>query len=247
MIKKCFVLLLCLTLSKTQAADVSSINMVASKTEVAPGENITYILTYANNSDKDLTDVVVSLDMNIANGLTFVNSSLPQFWNGSTPYWRISNLPGGSSSTVSITVNVASDYSGTSLEGAASISAENQGELINESSNVVGVSVAKPEEKKEENKDNEEENKDKVTDEGEKNKEDTTATSEEKKDNDVVGYKADGAKSLKIDNVIGGANLANYSQNINAWDNRFLWVGLVSFSLVLVVGILAFVLGRRVK
>ena len=243
MLKNILLVFLCLLVPKVSAADVSSISMVASKTQVSPGENITYTLTYSNNSDKDLSDVVVSMDMDVANGLNFVNSSLPQFWNGSKPYWRISDLASGTSSTVTITVNVSSDFSETNINGAASISADAGGELINSNSNAVGVVVVKPQdEKKEEEKKEEDEvtNKDKTD-------EKTTESTDKEDENKVIDMKADGVGSLVVDDVVGVANIANYSKNINSWDNRFLWVGLISFSLVLVIGILAFVLGRRVK
>lgn len=221
-----------------RAEGLPSVGLAVDKSQIKPGENITYTIDYGNSSTEDLSDVVVSLDLDVSNGINFVGSSLPQFWNGSKPYWKLSSLPKDTSSAITITLNVAEDYTGESLSGIAELSGDGNDGLVSVASNSTAVSLVTTEDTTEEPKTDEEK------------KEEDTKKDEVKKEEPKEAEKeltADGLKSIKVDNVVGGANLANYSENINKWDNRFLLVGLICFSLVLIIGIGAFVLGRKVR
>ena len=242
MYKKVFLVWCCLLVSNfVYAADLPVVGLTVDKVEVKPGENVTYTVSYSNDSGEDLTNAVVEMNLDVANGLNFVSSSYPQFWDGNKPYWQINNLASGEGASISFTVNVSSDYQGEGISGQASLSATSDASgSITVGSNSAQVSLIA--DKTDEEKDKEEDEKDE-----QESKEETTSDKEEKTVEEKIELVADGAKELVVENVVCGANLSNYQENINQWDNRFLLVGVVSFCLILTIGIVAFFLGRKVR
>jgi uncharacterized repeat protein (TIGR01451 family) len=92
-----------------------SIDKTDSKDPVAPGETFTYTVTVTNHGPSNATGVSV-IDTMPATGLTFVSSSIPvKEMLGQDPIFDLGDLTSGASKTFTITVKVASSFSGTLL------------------------------------------------------------------------------------------------------------------------------------
>jgi uncharacterized repeat protein (TIGR01451 family) len=223
------------------------LSLSATSTEAKPGDKITYTISYANTGDVDYSDVQIDMNMLIGNGVVFYNSTLPANWQGDQPYWMIGNLPAGApSGSFSVTVGINDTYANNSLSSSLLLTGVSNEGTISVGSNNVATNVVKEVEKTEEEKLAEEKKAAEAAKEAEKAKQEESKK-EDKTDTDskLTGeLKADGVKKIDIKQFTGGLKLTE-EQNINAWDNRYLIVGLIALGLILTVGIAAFFLGKK--
>ncbi len=226
------------------AATLPELSLSASATEVKAGDKITYNVSYSNPGTVDYSGVVIDMNLLLGDGLIFYNSTLPTSTTSGSPSWTIGNLAAGATGgNFSITVGVGDNYAGDKVDSSLVLSGVSDEGTITVGSNSNAVAVVKEEETKEEETKKENETSDaEKTDSTEK----TEVTKEEvQKDTSttVTNLKADGVKNIDVKAISGGLKVEE--QNINAWDSRYLIVGLVALGLILVVGIAAFFLGKK--
>ncbi len=218
------------------ATNQPTVNLTVSNTEAKKGDVVTIGVTVNNGDTKELQDTVLALDLPVDSGLSFISSSHPIEWTSdSRPLWRLGIVGPGMTDQLSLTIRLNSDFAGTGLEAQALVTGSLNGEEQSIYSNNVGVSLIADEIKKEETKEN-----------------DLTAKADTKDEKNTVdgdkvdGLVATGAKKIDVESLAGIADMSKYD-NVNRWDGRFLVVGVVAFVLVLVVGLLAFFMGRKSK
>lgn len=244
--KKWYLLLIFLfvfSFSVVRSQGSLGVGLSVSTQEVNPGGMITYNISYQNNSGEDLENVVLSMDLPIDSGLTFISSSYPVEWTtDNRPIWRVGNMAGNSGAgLISLTVSVNTSYESETIIATAEIDAEQGDDLLDAYSGVTTVDYVVDDEQEDgqdEDQEDQEEN------EEEKNDEDSEITDDQEPqelDGDLV---AKGVSQLDIEPVVGGADLSKYEE-VNQWDSRFLTIGLVGLVLILVVGLVAFFLGRK--
>lgn len=213
------------------AANLPSVNVDLGESRFEKGSLMTFNVEYANETAENFQDVVIGLDLNVDNKLGFISSSYPIEWTADNkPFWRLGNLPKDSSGNISLIVKVSSDNDLSEISTIATISGtDGSGKEISLGSNLASAII-------EEDKKNEQKEEDKST----PVKTDT--------ESDSSGVKSDllasGVKKVNITSLTGLADLSKYKQ-VDQWDKRFLYVGVIAFSLILIVGLVAFYLGKK--
>ncbi|MCD7948597.1 MAG: DUF11 domain-containing protein, partial [Oscillospiraceae bacterium] len=102
-------------------------------TAVKPGDEITYVIKYINNTGEDATVEITDV---LPDGLEFVSASDNGDENSGTVTWTIANVPAGESGTVTLTAKVASDLTDiSSINNQASLEWTGTGEPTDEDSN----------------------------------------------------------------------------------------------------------------
>ena len=123
------------------------IDKTADKTEVTPGEEVTYTITVTNNTGSDLTNVQVSEVLN--ENLTLVSTSGDGTYADSV--WTIPSLANGTSATLTITAVVNSDVAaGTVISNTVTVTdaSDADGESLpgeNKPQDSVDITVTDPE------------------------------------------------------------------------------------------------------
>ncbi len=109
------------TATSTIAVNVPHPNIVLQKTAstslVAPGSNVTFTISYANNGSNTASSVVIT-DV-IPSGFTYVSStgsptSPPSVGSGGTMTWNIGSVTVGASGSVSVTLKADNPYAAPS-------------------------------------------------------------------------------------------------------------------------------------
>ncbi len=216
------------------AATQPVVSLSVSSTEAKKGDSVTIDMTVANNTNTELQDAILSLDLPVDNGLSFFSSSRPVEWTSdSRPTWRLGFVGANMDERLSITIRFNSDYAGNGWNAQATLSSSVNGENLQVYSNSVGAVLQKETEStKEQTKE-----------------EDTTQSVKEEvtvNNDKIEGLEAKVAEKIDVKALAGIADLEKYN-NINHWDARFVVIGAVAFVLVLVVGLLAFFMGRKSK
>ncbi|MFA4931266.1 MAG: hypothetical protein WC570_05380 [Patescibacteria group bacterium] len=230
-----FVWLMGTNITVVAAADLS-LGLTVSTTQINPGGLVTYNITYGNNTDQVLSDVVVSLSLPLDNGLSFISSSRPvELSADNKPIWRVDDLSASDQGKViSITVSANSNYPVDQIVASASIDASLDGGVVSSSSGLTSVEFVTSEPTKEEE----------TKDDGEMAEDTKQTVTPQVEAENPVDLVATGVNKLKIDQAVGGADLSQF-EAVTKWDGRFLTIGLVGLVLILVVGLVAFFLGRK--
>lgn len=226
-----------LTLGSVLAEDKPMIGLSVSNESVSKGETITYNFNYSNGTSGDIKDAVVTLDRPIDGGLSFISSNYPVEWTpDSRPIFRLGNVNKNfSGGVVSLTVRVNSNYLADSITAVAGLKGTtNEGE-VSISSAATSVAIAVP---KEEKKDTQESDQTKVV-----TKEATPSPSPEAK---KLNLMAEGVDKIEVNKMIGLADLSKFKQT-SQWDKKILYVGVVAFVLIIIVGIAGYFIGRKSK
>lgn len=95
-----------------------SIIKVIDNNNPAEGENVTYTITVTNNGSADDSSVVVT--DNLPSGVVYI-SSTPSGFDNSTGTWSIGDLATGSSTSISLTVQVGLGTGGSVVVNTASV------------------------------------------------------------------------------------------------------------------------------
>lgn len=222
------------------AQSVPMVGLSVSADEVSKGDTVTYNFNYSNLTAGDITDTVLTLDRPIDGGLSFISSSFPVEWTpDSRPIFRVGtvakNFSGG---IISLTVRVNSNFTADSLTAIAAMKGmTNQGEVsINSAATSVAVVEKVEEEKKEEEKKTEEE----------KKESDQTTVVEKDKEVKKLGIMAEGVDKIEVNKIVGLADLSKFKQTTQ-WDKRVLYIGVIAFILLIIVGVGAYFIGKKSK
>ena len=225
------------------AGILPGLSVAVDTTEVEVGSSVAYTIVYDNSTGEDYSDVVVSMDLPVGGGVNFVSSSLPEFWSGATPYWRLGDLTDGSSSTISFVVSLSDGFEQESISTSVLLTGEGDEGSINVGASAATVNVVSDDVDEDEDEDEDEEDDEDIDDEEDMDELEDQEESEKKE----VDFMADGVDTIDVAMVVGGADVAAFDKNVNEWDNRFLFIGLVAFGLILIIGLAAYFLGRKAK
>ncbi|MDO4322973.1 MAG: InlB B-repeat-containing protein [Lachnospiraceae bacterium] len=87
--------------------DKLTVNKTADKTTVKPGDTVTYTIQVANNTGKNLSNIIVSERLN--DNLTFISAAPEGQYDSADGIWTIPALENGSTATLTLQVSVNSN------------------------------------------------------------------------------------------------------------------------------------------